>query len=101
MGCQRGSVLCIPQASLHAGTFEGGSELKDAGGVGRMLTSLFARYSMHGAVCLHAVRFPCALKQSTLLSRLFSEGFALLVFGPSCMPPARWGKPCVSETLLI
>lgn len=46
MGCQNGSVLCIPQASLRARTAEGACELKDAGGVGQLLTSFFARWAV-------------------------------------------------------
>lgn len=60
MGCQNGSVLCIPQASLRAGTTEGASELKDAGGVGRLLTSLFARWGSIAPIllrdCRHAIQ---------------------------------------------
>jgi hypothetical protein len=44
LGCSGGSILCIPRASLQRGTAEGALELRDAGGMGRLLTSFFARW---------------------------------------------------------
>jgi hypothetical protein len=45
IGGAAGGVTCIPQASLRRGSVEGAFELRDAGGVGRLLTSLFARWA--------------------------------------------------------
>lgn len=45
IGGTAGGITCIPQASLQRGSAEGAFELRDAGGVGRLLTSLFARWA--------------------------------------------------------
>ncbi|EIE23821.1 hypothetical protein COCSUDRAFT_83696 [Coccomyxa subellipsoidea C-169] len=65
-----GSVLCIPQASLCAGTTEGASELKDAGGVGRLLTSLFARQASPAVKDLAAV----SIGGRRLLAAAYADG---------------------------
>ena len=78
MGCQNGSVLCIPQASLRAGTTEGASELKDAGGVGRLLTSLFARWGSIAPILLR----DCRHDNSTSFLLLCADLYLLSVRGP-------------------
>lgn len=43
IGGAAGGITCVPLPSLRRGSAEGALELRDAGGVGRLLTSLFAR----------------------------------------------------------
>ena len=43
IGGQSGAISCFPQASLELGSLEGAFELRETGGVGRLLTSFFAR----------------------------------------------------------
>ncbi|BDA47676.1 probable nuclear pore complex protein Nup160 at C-terminar half [Coccomyxa sp. Obi] len=70
MGCENGSVLCIPQASLRAGTPEGAYELKDAGGVGRLLSSFFGRQATPAVKGLAPVR----LGSRQLLAAAYADG---------------------------
>ncbi len=45
IGTQSGTVLAVPKASAQRGSADFAVELKPPGGVGRLLTSLFARCS--------------------------------------------------------
>ena len=52
LGGAAGGIACIPLAALHRGSAEGAFELRDAGGMGRRLTSLFGRYAAEAELWL-------------------------------------------------
>lgn len=61
IGGAAGGIACVPVPSLRRGSAEGAFELRDAGGMGRLLTSLFARWGhrwpLTGPLCsLQALR---------------------------------------------
>ena len=67
---QGGGITCVPRASLERGGQDGAFELRDAGGVGRLITSLFSRWAdlLHGILLCACL--PASIQQRSLSHKL-------------------------------